>query len=289
MCGMGRITYNEFSIIFRIEYENRNKWLTNFDVRDDGIYIKARETYGGCFLTPEELAVLTEHPAGNLSEPALRFPCSKKDLTEFIDFYGLRGCYDSEALASFEDEPEVDRLKLIDSKSLSSFPFIENAHIEINNYYALENADQPKASTPPAPKEQTGIPAAVSSIPSNHNPDVEQKLQEYLSEKGQKGGKAPKISQPILKATIQFINEKSGRLESTAEGIYKAFKRKYPSEEKQYEINIDGVDYGVYCLNDEIYAKAYKSKSVPVKTITFNTFKNSYISKAKKQIEASKV
>jgi len=111
---------------------------------------------------------------------------------------------------------------------------------------------------------------------------------ENMVEKGRKGGLKSKKNQPILQATIKFIREKPDRLQKSAEKIYKALKRKYPSEEEQYEIIIDGVDYGVYCRDNEICAKTYKNKEAPVKTITSNTFKNEYISDAKEAVKSRK-
>ena len=51
-------------------------------VRGDGIYIK--EIPNDIQLTPEERAVLTEHPKGNLSEPVLSFPCEVSALQTFL-------------------------------------------------------------------------------------------------------------------------------------------------------------------------------------------------------------
>ncbi|MEN6373553.1 MAG: hypothetical protein ABFD75_02070 [Smithella sp.] len=119
------------------------------------------------------------------------------------------------------------------------------------------------------------------------NRSISERLRKNLSENGQKGGKASKINKPILEATIQFLKEKPERLENSADTIFKAFKKKYSSEEKQCEIIMDGVDYGIYYTDSEIHSKAYKKKDTPLKTITLNTFKSIYISKAKKQIKAS--
>jgi len=87
----------------------------------------------------------------------------KKEFAEFINFCGLRGCYDSEVLACFEDETALEGPKPINSKSIPAFSRVENAHIEINNYSAPENASQPKASAPHTPQEQTEIPEEKES------------------------------------------------------------------------------------------------------------------------------
>jgi len=105
------IGYSGFILIFNIEPEKRKGWWPGLDLRDDGVYVTNPEPYEGCFLTKEEHAILTEHPNGNLSKPVLSFPCSKKELGEFINFYGLEGCYDEEALACFKDEPEPERVQ----------------------------------------------------------------------------------------------------------------------------------------------------------------------------------
>jgi len=101
-----KIGYGDFVQIFKIGSAEVDNW-DNFEVRSNGVYVKNPESYKDCFLTPDELATLTAHPIGNLSEPALAFPCSKKELIRFIDFYGLAGFLNTEALKMAADGPEA--------------------------------------------------------------------------------------------------------------------------------------------------------------------------------------
>ncbi len=111
------------------------------------------------------------------------------------------------------------------------------------------------------------------------------KNREDLSKKGQKGGKVPKIIQPILQATIQFIDEKPGRLEQAAKTICEAFARKY-DKNNHADIKVSGVDYDVFFEKGKIYYKAFLHKETTEKSITLNTFRNTYISRAKKEIKS---
>ncbi len=126
-----------------------------------------------------------------------------------------------------------------------------------------------------------GLGAPIS-IEKQLAPDIHVVSKEDLSKKGQKGGKVPKIKQPILQATIIFLKEKPGRVQQSAKLICEAFTKAY-KEEKGIKVN--GKDYDVYYNQGRIYCKVYLKNETIEKSITLNTFKNNYISKAKEGIK----
>jgi len=101
---MGKIKYSDFIKIFQISPKQLNDWGPGLEVRPDGLYVKNPKEYVDCFITPGELSILTSHPTGDLSKPALNFPCRKEELTEFINFYGFNDYYDPEILAGIPDD-----------------------------------------------------------------------------------------------------------------------------------------------------------------------------------------
>jgi len=107
---MVRVKYSDFIKIFQISPNQLNDWGPGLEVRSDGLYVKDPKKYTGFFLTPEELSILTSHPTGDLSKPALSFPCSKEELIDFINFYGFNDYYDPEVLMGIpDDEPEITK------------------------------------------------------------------------------------------------------------------------------------------------------------------------------------
>lgn len=78
---MKKIGYSDFIRICRIE--RVDTWCSWLSVRGDGIYIQMPDD--DTELTPEERAVLTEHPADDLTKPALSFPCDLPSLVAFLE------------------------------------------------------------------------------------------------------------------------------------------------------------------------------------------------------------
>jgi hypothetical protein len=80
-------------------------WCDWFVIRGDGVYVK--EPPAG--LTAGERAILSEHPTGNLNEPALGFPCALADLQEFLEQQGVYGCIDAFDLAKWVlEQPHIN-------------------------------------------------------------------------------------------------------------------------------------------------------------------------------------
>lgn len=130
-------------------------------------------------------------------------------------------------------------------------------------------------SCPHIPPEQTTA--------KQMEPDTHSILREDLSEKGRKGGKASKIKQPILEVTILFIKEKPERRQQSAEIICQAFKKAY-NEQNRKEINVKSLDYDVYHYKGRVYCKVFHNNKTIEESISLNTFKNTYIAKAKTTI-----
>lgn len=124
----------------------------------------------------------------------------------------------------------------------------------------------------------------ISKSPDKDDSDFEQFLREDQSKKGQKGGSASKINKPILQATIQFIKEQPVRMKESAEKICDDFKRKNRSEDNAINIIIDNVENDVYYDSKKIYCKSFFNNKTLEESISLNTFRNNYISKAKKEI-----
>lgn len=83
-----KLGYSDFVRLCRVD--DPEAWAAWLSVRADGVYVKVPE--GG--LTANERAALSEHPTGNLLDPALRFPCGLEQLQEFLEAHGLYGCID---------------------------------------------------------------------------------------------------------------------------------------------------------------------------------------------------
>lgn len=78
---MKNIGYSDFIRICQIE--RIDTWCDWLSIRPDGVYVEPPGD--DVELTPEERATLTEHPTGNLNEPALSFPCDVSTLAAFLE------------------------------------------------------------------------------------------------------------------------------------------------------------------------------------------------------------
>ncbi|WP_172203099.1 hypothetical protein [Niveibacterium sp. COAC-50] len=74
-----RFGYRDFIKLCRVT--DPENWEDCFSVRGDGVYV--REHQG--ILTPAEREAISEHPTGNLKEPALPFPCSLVQFQVFLE------------------------------------------------------------------------------------------------------------------------------------------------------------------------------------------------------------
>lgn len=80
------IGYADFVEFFQV-CGDPEKWDENLAVREDGVYVIPPPKEA--LITASERAQLSRHPSNDLSKPALAFPCSLRDLREFMWFYGI--------------------------------------------------------------------------------------------------------------------------------------------------------------------------------------------------------
>lgn len=92
-----KIGHSDFVKLCRVE--DTEKWLAWLSVLEDGVYVKSPPANIG--IGYGERAVLTEHPTGNLNEPALRFPCTLPQLQAFLEQYGGYGSIDAFDMADW--------------------------------------------------------------------------------------------------------------------------------------------------------------------------------------------
>ncbi len=114
---------------------------------------------------------------------------------------------------------------------------------------------------------------------------AESKLQ---SIRGEKGGKKPKKNQPILRAITQYLREHSTIEGKTNYQIAESFKRHVGNNEPII-VNFNECEWEVYFADNYIEAVAdtTNKKKHKDKSIAYSTFRNSYISEAKKIIKKS--
>ena len=89
------VGYADFVLLCQVN--DPDTWDDALSVREDGVYVKPLTD--DCAISPEERAVLAQHPSGNLNDPALRFPCTLDDLQRFLDEHGAYGCIDAFRMA----------------------------------------------------------------------------------------------------------------------------------------------------------------------------------------------
>ena len=84
--AMKNIGYSEFVEIVGID-DPENWDHPGLELRPEGLYVQNPREHK--LLFSAELAVLTRHPTGDLTTPALAFPCSTEELLKIIKLYAL--------------------------------------------------------------------------------------------------------------------------------------------------------------------------------------------------------
>lgn len=82
------IQYADFIRLCKVD--NPASWAQGFRIAHDGVWIVLPPDDADIY--PSERAVLSDHPLGDLSKPALTFPCSLEEFHGFILWSGLNGC-----------------------------------------------------------------------------------------------------------------------------------------------------------------------------------------------------
>ncbi len=98
------IGHSDFIKIFQIE-DPKNFCFPRLEVRNDGVWVVPPAD--DALLTAVERAILSDHPYKDLTIPALSFPCSLKQLVNFIDYYGMQDALDLEILTEIKKNKKV--------------------------------------------------------------------------------------------------------------------------------------------------------------------------------------
>jgi hypothetical protein len=96
-----KIGYSDFLRLLHVEGDS-TKLGPNLAVYNEGVYIVPLPPDAPA--TTEERAILAEHPLGDLTKPALPFPCTLDQLRVFIEDQGLRGYIDAFELLDFAEK-----------------------------------------------------------------------------------------------------------------------------------------------------------------------------------------
>jgi|WetSurMetagenome_2_1015567.scaffolds.fasta_scaffold560093_2 hypothetical protein len=91
------IGYSEFIRLCRVK--DVHDWMPCLEVRHDGVWVVPPED--DLCLSPNERAIVSQHPDKDLTKPSLRFPCSLKELQGFLEDAGCYGCIDVFDMAAF--------------------------------------------------------------------------------------------------------------------------------------------------------------------------------------------
>jgi hypothetical protein len=92
------VGYSDFRHL--CEVDDTEEWVPWLSVRGDGVYVKTPPAG----ILASEAAALSDHPTGNLSEPALRFPCTLSELDSFLTKHGQHPCIDAFVMAKWVQE-----------------------------------------------------------------------------------------------------------------------------------------------------------------------------------------
>ena len=93
---MIQVGYADFIKLCRVD--KPSNWLI-YAVKHDGVYV-VPPSDNVCIM-PSERAAVSDHPAKDLTKPALAFPCSLEQLQEFLEQGGAHGSIDPFDMANF--------------------------------------------------------------------------------------------------------------------------------------------------------------------------------------------
>lgn len=198
--------YDDFVRVFNVT--DPRDFAPGLVVRTDGVYVIPPPD--DVDLTPEERATLTDHPTGNLSEPALPLPCPLATLEAFADRYGL-GC----AVDPFVMMTVVNKLTWTHAQieHQTSQGFIQNflpglmrLRSELRRQYEIETNDSKKVVQRDVLDRMNAILATID------NPDAD--FDGTAAPAAEAGGRASARSENatlrIVAAMLALLRDKDG-------------------------------------------------------------------------------
>lgn len=101
-----KIGHSDFLRLFAVDFPEH--WYPNITIKTDGVWIVP--VSNDIILLAEERATTTDHPKKDLSKPVLHFPCSYKELQDFMDWLGggISSYVDSDKLDKFLEKKISD-------------------------------------------------------------------------------------------------------------------------------------------------------------------------------------
>lgn len=127
-----QVQYADFIRLCNVD--DPESWAPGFRVAPDGVWVVPPPD--NVDLLPEERAVLSEHPQGDLSKVALAFPCSLEDFQQFILWSGLNGCVVQSKLENFlkRNKANEPKEKFVERMKANGKTPVEIAHALIEKY-----------------------------------------------------------------------------------------------------------------------------------------------------------
>jgi hypothetical protein len=174
--------------------------------------------------------------------------------------------------------PEDTQMALRKLSNLRTCLFKMEDVLNFEHEHGLVSQDQPANSISPTVRS------------SEDDKGNKENVSEYLSKMGKKGGDKPKKNKPILMAIREYL-EKHPKLEGKSNyQIAESFKRNV-GENEVIIVKFNGCEWDVYFDREYIWAIAdtTNKKKHKNKSISYATFRNSYISEAKKSIKDTQV
>jgi hypothetical protein len=128
--------------------------------------------------------------------------------------------------------------------------------------------------------------AQLHILPQQKDTPVPSKnVQSFLSNAGKKGGEKSKKKKPIIEAVMKHLRDNPKLLSKTNNQIAENFKKNV-RDQNPISVDFDGCIWEVYFQSEYIFAIPGKNKAKHKdKSIAYTTFRNTYISDAKKHLK----
>ncbi|WP_411705423.1 hypothetical protein [Edaphovirga cremea] len=180
-------------------------WLK---IMPDGLYVNIIHE-NEVDLTPEEAAVLSAHPTGNLSEPVLKFPFTVKELIYFLGFI------DEEGL----DFPiSKERFDLIIKKKQQKISSLFNATTKTIDNTKCNNFDKINKQRSERKEEIKEIASSIWSIEENKSiriGEMAKKINQHMNQKGMEDIPTESSIRSMIREVAPSLAKKPGRPKKT--------------------------------------------------------------------------